>query len=420
MFAVVDCDNFYVECERVFAPALRRRPVVVLSNNDGCVISRSAEAKALGIGMGAPLFQVRDVVSEQGVRVFSSNYALYGDMSGRVMQTLASLSPEVEVYSIDEAFVRFDAAGRKGKPLDHAHAVRERIRRWTGVPVSIGLGPTKTLAKVAVRLAKRSGAESVYSLDGGAATEEALANLAVGEVWGIGRKRARVLHDAGIETALGLSRADGRWLRRRLSIVTLRTAYELRGVSCLPLECCPRPKRSITTSRSFGRPVETLPEIQEALAYFVTKAAEKLRRARLAARVLHVFLMTNRFEPETFYAGAATVPLSVPTDLTPELIGHARGAAARAFREGCQYRKAGVMLLDLVDARPAQAGLFDDRDRERARRVVRAVDEINARLGEGAVRFGAAGGAGRPWRTRCESRSPRYTTCWRELLTLNT
>ena len=415
MFAVVDCDNFYVECERVFAPALRGRPVVVLSNNDGCVVSRSEEAKALGVGMGVPLFQVRDVVDAHGVAAFSSNYALYGDMSRRVMETLATFTPEVEAYSIDEAFLRLDPR-RAGKVLDHCHALRERVRKWTGVPVSVGVGPTKTLAKAAVRLAKRDAKVSVHCLDGGPRTEEALLGLGVEEVWGIGRRRARVLRAAGIETALGLSRADGRWLRRRLSVVTLRTAYELRGVSCLPLEACPPPKRSVTTSRTFARPVEALAEAQEAVACFAVKAAEKLRRARMAARVLVVFLATSRFEPEAFEEGSAVVTLPVPTDLTPELIAYAKAATARAFREGRRYKKAGVMLLDLVRAKPSQEGLFDARDRERGRRVMRVLDHVNAVMGEGTLRFAAEGTRARQaWRTRCEKRSPRYTTCWQEL-----
>lgn len=416
-FALVDCDNFYVSCERIFNPKLARRAVVILSNNDGCVISRSAEAKALGIGMGAPLFRVRGLVESNGVEVFSSNYALYADMSRRVMETLSTLASEVEVYSIDEAFVGLRGDG-EGDLREMGSAMRERLRKWTGVPVSVGIAPTKTLAKVAARVAKRKlEAGGVFCLEGEEATREVLAATAVDEVWGIGPSRARLLRSVGVETALDLSRMDERRARRSLSVVGARIVRELRGDSCLPLESCPRPRRSITASRSFGRAVETRDEMCEAAAFFVSKAAERLRREKMAARVLVVFMMTNRFEPETFHESSAVVNLPVPTDLTPELIGYAREAVCRAFGEGQSYRKAGVMLLDLVSARPAQGGLFDARDRERAGRVMQTVDRINALMGPGTLRFARAGSGG-AWQPRAERRSPRYTTCWRELLTL--
>lgn len=415
-FALIDCDDFYVSCERVFDPKLLGRPVVVLSNNDGCVISRSGEAKALGVKMGTPLFKLREVVGGAGVEILSSNYALYGDMSGRVMETLREFTPEVEVYSVDEAFVGLDegACALRAKGRD----VREKLRKWTGLPVTVGIAQTKTLAKLAARIAKRSErARHVLNLSGARHLKEALARVPVEEVWGVGPSRARLLKSAGVLTALDLSRADERWVRRRLGVVGARIVCELRGISCLPLEACPRPRRSVTASRSFGRPVNSLEELREAVAFYVSKAAERLRRARLAANVLLVFCGTNRFAAGPQYAPTATVRLPVPTDLTPELIRHAQHAVAEIYRAGYTYKRAGVMLLELVPASPAQAGLFDTRDRERARRVMEAVDRVNRRMGEGTLRY-ARVGTEKGWQGRCEKRSPRYTTNWGELLSL--
>ncbi|HLM58016.1 MAG TPA: Y-family DNA polymerase [Pyrinomonadaceae bacterium] len=412
--ALVDCDNFYVSCERVFDPGLRGRPVVVLSNNDGCIISRSDEAKALGIRMGAPLHEERRVVEAHDVCVFSSNYALYGDMSWRVMQTLSDFAPEVEVYSIDEAFLELDFAGqREARSL--GDCIRERLKRWTGIPVTVGVGPTKTLAKLAARVARKSAkAGGVVVLSDGRLRDEALSRVAVGEVWGVGPSRARVLKEAGVETALDLSRADERWARRRLGVVGARIVLELRGTACLPLESCPRPRHSVTASRSFGRPVASREELCEAAVYFVTRAAERLRRARLATSVLVLFAATDRFgaDPQHF---AATIHLPVPTDIRSELIAHARRGVGQLHREGFLYKKAGVTLLELVPAAPLQAGLFDEVDREREGRVVEAVERINAMLGPGAIRY-AADLRKRHWLGRSEKRSPHYTTSWKDLL----
>jgi len=413
--ALVDCDNFYVSCERVFDPGLLGRPVVVLSNNDGCIVSRSDEAKALGIRMGAPVHEERRLVEAHDVRVFSSNYVLYGDMSWRVMQTLSDFAPEVEVYSIDEAFLGLDCSGqREARAL--GESVRERLKTWTGLPATVGVAATKTLAKIAARVARRSAkAAGVVVLSDARLTEAALARVAARDVWGIGPSRARVLKEAGVETALDLARADERWARRRLGVFGARVVLELRGTPCLPLESCPRPRHTVTTSRSFGRLVASREELCEAVAHFVRKAAERLRRARLAACVLVVFASTDRYGAGDQYSAAATLRLPVPSDITPELLAHARRGVEQIYREGFLYKKAGVTLLELVPASPAQGGLFDDVDRRRARRVAEAVDRINARHGEETVRYGVAA-AGRPWRGKMEKRSPRYTTKWEELL----
>ena len=419
-FALVDCNDFYVSCERVFDPSLRRRPVVVLSNNDGCIISRSAEAKAAGIKMGAPLFESRGLIEAHGIEVFSSNYSLYGDMSRRVMETLLEFTPEVEVYSIDEAFLTL-AVKQPGDLAALGQRMREIIRKWTGIPTCVGIAETKTLAKIAVRLAKKScKANGVVNLAGSPYLDVALGRMTVADVWGIGRNLTRRLKSMGITTALELRAADVRLIRSRFGVTVARIVHELRGESCLPLNLCPPPKRSITVSRSFGSAVESLAEIREALAFYVARAAEKLRRGNLAARVLVVFVATNRFSDSPQYCPTVTVQLPVPTLHTPELMRLAHQAIERVYRPGYQYKKAGVMLLELVPDSPVQSGLFDRLDRDRARRLMHAIDAINTRMGAETIRYAASGlrREQRRWQTRFDKRSPRYTTAWKELLTL--
>ncbi len=414
-FALIDCNNFYVSCERVFNPKLLGRPVVVLSNNDGCIISRSDEAKALGIKMGAPLFQAREAVAAGGVAVFSSNYALYGDMSARVMETLHEFTPEVEVYSIDEAFL--DLSGCREADLSElGRRIRAQVYQWTGIPVSVGIAETKTLAKVAARVAKSScKARGVVNLVASPHLEQALERVAIQDVWGIGPNYARLLRTHGVTNALELRAVDDRWMRRRTSVTGQRIVLELRGTSCLPLELCPPSQRSLTVSRSFGRPVETLAEVREAVACYTTRAAEKLRRRQLAANVLVVFLMTNRFRDAPQYAASAVVRLPAATAYTPELLRHALAGVEQLYRAGYEFKKAGVTLIELVPEAPVQSAMFDRLDRERAQRLMQTVDEINRRMGSQTLRF-AATGLKQTWQTRLEHRSPRFTTCWEELL----
>ncbi|MBN1845985.1 MAG: Y-family DNA polymerase, partial [Sedimentisphaerales bacterium] len=277
IYALVDCNNFYVSCERVFAPRWEGQPVVVLSNNDGCVVARSDEAKALGIRMGVPVFQVRDLIEKHGVEVFSSNYTLYADMSRRVMETLAGFAPAMEVYSIDEAFL--DLAGNRADRTEYARQIRRRVRQWVGIPVTIGLGPSKTLAKVANHLAKWSArAQGVLDLTECPYLAEALRRTPVQDVWGVGPQYARRLRQAGIQTAWDLRSAGDAWIRRELGVTGLRTVHELRGIACYDLETSAPPNQGIANSRSFGRPVETLAELQEAVAAYMSRAARKLRR----------------------------------------------------------------------------------------------------------------------------------------------
>ena len=412
---LIDCNNFYVSCERVFQPKLRRRPVVVLSNNDGCIIARSNEAKALGLKMGVPLFKAQELIEENNVAVYSSNYALYGDMSHRVMEALQEFTPEVEVYSIDEAFMGLDD---KDSQSFHARGtnIRGKVLQWTGIPVSVGIGQTKTLAKVANHLAKKdAGLQGVLDLTPVDVQTEALEKTPVQDVWGVGPAYAKLLKAAGITTARKLRDADRRWIRQRMTVVGARIVEELRGVSCLPLEQCPSQKKSLTCSRSFGVPVESLAELREAVALYMSRVAERLRRFRLAAGVVTVFINTNRFSTEPQYGNSITYEMAYSTDSTKELLEWALKGLEKIYRTGYRYKKAGVLLNQLVPADQLSRRFFGDAAFERSSRVMKAVDEINRKHGRDTVRFGAVEPNSR-WQTKFLKRSQCYTTRLKDVL----
>ncbi|MCE5251066.1 Y-family DNA polymerase [bacterium] len=414
MVALVDCNNFYVSCERVFNPKLEGRPVVVLSNNDGCVVARSNEAKALGIPAGVAAFKIGDLIKSGTVHALSSNYALYGDMSHRIMETLAQFTPEIEVYSIDEAFLNLTGFD-PGTVTDYARTIRATVRRWTGVPVSIGVAETKTLAKIANRFAKKSPKSGgVVNLTASPHQERALALTGVGDVWGVGRQYAKFLIRNGVVTALDLRDATDVWVKKHMGIVGLRTVKELRGTPCLSLEQCPPEKKEMCVSRSFGQPVKTRAAMHEAIATYTTRAAEKLRKQRFAAGALMVFMMTNRFRDDPQYANSTVVELPVPTDSTHELIRYALHGTNAIFREGYRFNKAGVILTGLVPRGEIQTDLFCTVDHVGARRLMDALDRVNTRMGPGTLKY-AAVGLNQDWQTKFKRRSPRYTTRWDEL-----
>ena len=416
LFALVDCNNFYVSCERVFNPGLEGRPTIVLSNNDGCVVSRSPEAKALGIKMGIPAFQVQDLIAKHNIQVYSSNYALYGDMSRRVMNSLNHFVPEVEIYSVDEAFLNLSGFSSLEPDLllKYVQFMRTKVGQWTGIPVSVGIGTTKTLAKVASYIAKRS-PQGITELISDKVQEEAIAQIAVEDVWGIGRKLATRLRTYGIQTALQLRDADEALIKQISGIVGVRVMLELRGISCLPLAIMPIARHGITVSRSFGYPVESLAELKEAAATYIARAGRKLRRERLAANLLSVSLTTNRFNQQTEqYSNTMTIGLPVATNYTPELIQYANRALEDIYRPGYRYKKVGILMSELVPSEQIQANFFDRRDRERARKLMQTIDEINLKMGKDAIKF-AAEGMEQLWKLRSQYRSPKYTTCWDDL-----
>jgi DNA polymerase V len=415
VYYLVDCNNFYVSCERVFNPALAGRPVVVLSNNDGNLVALSNEAKELGLPFGAPYFKVKDILLKHGAAVFSSNYTLYGDMSRRVMESLASIAPEMEIYSIDEAFVRLRS--RNADPFEFGAALRERVVRWTGIPVTVGIAATKTLAKLASRLGKKDpscGGVSVLADDG--RVKEALAACDAGDIWGVGRAYAEKLRKNGIRDALALREADDAWVRRNMTIVGLRTVYELRGVSCISLDELPPPKKAIVSSRSFGRPVEAVSELREAVAFYAARAAVKLRRQGSVAGSITLFISTNRFrENDPQYSKAVTWRLPEATSYTPRLIECAFKMLDSIYRPGFRYKKAGIMLYEIIPAADAQINLFCSfHDSEKTSRLMDTVDRLNSSMGRETLYF-AAQGVSREWGMRRGMLSRCYTTKWKDI-----
>jgi len=420
VFALVDVNNMYVSCERAFNPRLRDRPVVVLSNNDGCCVARSNEVKALGVKMGTPWFQMKDLVRQHGIIGLSSNYTLYGDMSNRIMTILRSYSPNVEVYSIDESFLSLNGLGGLwASPTAMGQDIRGRILQWTSLPVCVGIGSSKTLAKLANHVAKKFPLfESVcdFTTMSAARMRWLFVRIDVGEVWGVGRRIAAKLHDMGIHTVQDLKDASPRDIRARFGVVMERTCQELRGLSCLALEEVTPPRQEIVSSRSFGAMAVSLAELEEAVSTYIARAGEKLRAQRSVCGAVHVFVQTNPFrQQDPQYSNGLTVPLIEPTDDNRILAGAALQGLALIYREGFQYKKAGVMLMNLAPNTIRQGTLFDSpRERENSVRVMAALDALNQRFGRDAVHLGSAGLAPR-WAMRAENKTPCYTTRWDEL-----
>jgi len=412
IFALVDCNNFYVSCERVFNPKLEGRPVVVLSNNDGCVVARSNEAKALNIGMGVPAFEVADLIKKHNIEVFSSNYTLYADMSARVMETLSTFTPDIEIYSIDEAFLNLAGFNR---PLEnYGLQIRQRVRQWTGMPVSIGIAGTKTLAKIANHLAKHSAAANgVLDLNDSTDLEQVLAGVPLEKIWGIGIRSAIKLKRAGFKTALDLSKANISWIKSRFGVVGVRTVYELQNTCCYELEHNPPARQSIVVSRMFGTPVESIDQLKEAAATYASRAGEKLRQHNLAAGLMTVFVTTSRFIKNKYF-NSRTVIFDTATNDTKELIKAAIASIENLYRKNCKFKKCGVILIGLVQESRVQQNLFDRTDREKSRRLMQAVDAVNSRLG--CPLHWAAEGLHKDWHVKFKKRSGRYTTRWDELL----
>ncbi len=412
--AVVDCNNFYASCERVFNPKLQGKPIVVLSNNDGIIVARSEEAKALGIKMGEPLFKVEDIVKKHKVNVFSSNYVLYGDISHRVMATLEQFSPDVEIYSIDEAFINL--AGFKRKNLtEYSREIRETVYKWVGIPVSIGIAETKTLSKIANRVAKKDPKyNGVLNLYGSTNIDEYLKITDVSDVWGVGHQYTKLLRKNNINSAFDLASTNDKWIKKNMTVMGLRTVFELRGIPCVSLENSPPAKKAIISSRSFGRYVETIEEIKEAVSLFVSRAAEKMREQHSACKLLTVFLRTNPFKKTPQYHNGVLVRMPVPTDATSELTSYAMKGVEQIFKSGFLYQKVGVMLAGFEPVDRSQLGLFDTENRIKLAKVTDTLDRINIEYGSRTL-FYASSGIKRPWGTKSDMKSPRYTTDWENL-----
>ncbi|MDX9789876.1 MAG: Y-family DNA polymerase [Candidatus Kapaibacterium sp.] len=412
--AIVDCNNFYASCERIFNPSLQGKPVVVLSNNDGVIVALSNEAKALGIQSFSPLFKVKDIIEKHHVAVFSSNYTLYGDISARIMSILDNFSPEVEVYSIDEAFVYLK--GFENKDINqYCREIKDTIKKWVGVPVSIGIAYTKTLAKLANRRAKKNPQyEGVLNLIDNPDIDNHLKAVEVSDVWGVGRQYTKLLNNHKIYSAYDLSRADHKWVKKKMTVQGLRTVFELNDISCISAVYNPPDKKSIISSRSFSRYITEKKELEEAIATYITRAAEKLRSQSSVANLLYVFLRTNPFKDSPQYHKGCRINLPVPTDFTNEMIDYGIKALEQIYRPGYLYQKAGVMISGIVPAVNEQTSLFDGVDREKMKKMTETVDKINRDMGSGTVVFATAG-IKRAWSMKRELKSPQYTTRWEEI-----
>lgn len=415
-FALVDCNNFYASCERVFNPSLNGRPIVVLSNNDGCAVARSEEAKKY-IGMGAPIFKCMDVVKKYNIQLFSSNYTLYADMSQRVKDVLSQFTPNIEPYSIDESFLILNGFNHVDVN-EYGQKIRKKVLQWTGIPVSVGIGPTKTLAKIANKLAKKNKmCQGVLDITNHSRIDDFLSSVAVDDVWGVGWEYSKLLKRNGINTALDLRDANETWIRKKMTVQGLRTVLELRGISCIGLEEVVSDKKEIVNSRSFGKGVDNYQEVSEAIASYASRAAEKLRSQNSICGHISVWIRTNGFKDDPQYSNSISCRLPEPTAYTPLLIKYALHLLKKIYRNGYKYKKAGVILMDIVPAENTQYNLFTKIDHGQNVKLMEAYDLINQNWGSDTIRS-AASGYERRWAMKRAKISPRYTTNWDELLTL--
>ena len=421
LFSLVDCNNFYCSAERVFNPRLEGRPLVVLSANDGNAIARSQEAKDLGVKMGTPWYQLKDLVRHHRLIGLSSNFVLYGDISARVVQVLSQFTPDYETYSVDESFLRVERM-RLLWPSFTAMglAIKSRVIQWTGVPVCVGFGPSRTLAKLSNFIAKKNpqfGGVFDMTAYPPADLDRLLSSIDVGEVWGVGNRNGEKLRNMGINTVQDLRRTPPKLIRAHFSVVMERTVTELQGIPCMDIEDIPPAKKTIVSSKSFGLPVTTRDEMMEALATFTSRAAEKLRAPQSVFGVLQVFILTNQFrQDEPQYSNAVTIPLVYPTSDTRELAAAAAMGLDAIFRQGFMYKKCGVMLLDLKPAGILQRSLFDavEANAKHSAAVMAALDGLNTRFGRDTIKVAATGTAQR-WAARAENRTQCFTTRWNEL-----
>ena len=418
MFALVDCNNFYASCDRVFRPDLIGKPVVVLSNNDGCVIARSNEAKALGIPMGAPAFEYQALFDENNVHVFSANFALYGDMSQRVMEVLGEYSPDMEIYSIDEAFLKLTGFERYDLQ-DYGNQMRRKVTKWTGIPISVGIAPTKALAKVANRIAKKFPEQTngVYIIDSEEKRIKALKWLPVEDVWGIGRQHTKRLNGIGVKTAYDFTQLDEVWVKRHLTIVGLRLKLDLQGIPTIELEDV-QPKKNIATTRSFDKNYTEFSQLQERVSTFAVSCAEKLRRQHSCCNSLMVFIHTNGHRKDLpQYSRNIVVKLPYPTNSSIELSKFAIQALKRIFKSGYRYKKAGVIIQDFTPENATQLTFFENSD-SRHVPLMQVMDRLNASYGQQKVRLGSQD-TKRIWKMKQERLSPRYTTKLSDIITIH-
>ena len=414
IFALVDCNNFYVSCERVFDPYLAKKPIIVLSNNDGCVISRSNEAKSLGIPMGAPFYKYREIIEKNNIEVYSSNYQFYGDMSQRVMKSLGMIIPkqDIEIYSIDEAFIRLDGYERPDV-IDLSIEIKKNILNWTGIPISVGIAQTKTPSKVANHIAKKNTSTGVFDIRNNKLQEQILSNFQIEDLWGISYRWGKKLRKLGINNGLDLRNSDTKFIRKKFNIVLERMVYELRGIPCLDIEKVTN-KKSIMSSRSFGKLVTELESLEQAISTYATIACEKLRHQNSKSQGIYVFLQTNRFRKDLpQYRRSMKYKLDLPTSDTGYIINAGKKILKKIYRKGYHYQKCGIMLFDLSSKYIQQENLFV-KSNQSNEHLMESLDTINKVMGSDTVFF-AAKGTQNNWKMRRNKLSSRYTTNWMEL-----
>lgn len=407
MIALIDCNSFYASCEKVFRPDLKNKPVIILSNNDGCIVAMSREAKALGIPRGKPLFKVKDIIEKYNVTVFSSNYTLYGDISKRIMSIIIDSSDNVEVYSIDEAFANWDF----NDPVKEAYNLRNKIFQWVGVPVSIGIAKTKTLAKIANHIGKKGNGIFTITEEN---REKVLSKTPVEDVWGIGRQNAKKLIVGGIKTALQFSKLDDYWVKKSMSIVGLRTLWELRGKPSINMEVETKEYKGIVSSKSFGEPIEDIENLLEATSAFTCDAINKLNSQKLKAKSITVYLTTNRFrEGDKQYKNSICVDLPDYSNYLPDFIKAAKAGLKQIYRPGFKYKKTMVLLNNIKSQKILQPDLFSPQ-KTKHDKITEAVNEINIKYGKNTVSCTSNSKINR-WKMRREWLSPKYTTSWEDL-----
>jgi DNA polymerase V len=416
MFALIDCNNFYASCERVFQPKLKNKPIVVLSNNDGCVIARSNEAKKLGIPMGAVAFEYKRIFEQNNINVFSSNYALYGDMSNRVMTLLRDFSPDIEIYSIDEAFLKFDGFEKWFDFNTYGNQIRYKVTKGTGIPISVGIAPTKALSKVANKIAKKfpERTQNVYVIDTEDKRIKALKWLPIEDVWGIGSQHAKRLKKINVNTAYDFTQLTEDWVKTNMSIVGLRLYKELKGIPCLELEDV-QPKKNIATTRSFDKTYEDKAYIQERVSTFAVTCAEKLRKQSSNCNALMVFIHTNGFRKDLpQYGRNVVVKLPFPTNSSIDIAKYASIGLDKIYKKDYQYKKAGVIVMDITPEESKQINLFENSN-EKHQPLMSIMDKINKSIGTTKVKL-ASQDIGRTWKMKQEKLSPRFTTRIAEII----
>ena len=416
MFALIDCNNFYASCERVFQPKLKNKPIVVLSNNDGCVIARSNEAKILGIPMGAVAFEYKRIFEQNNINVFSSNYALYGDMSNRVMTLLRDFSPDIEIYSIDEAFLKFDGFEKWFDFNTYGNQIRYKVTKGTGIPISVGIAPTKALSKVANKIAKKfpERTQNVYVIDTEDKRIKALKWLPIGDVWGIGSQHAKRLKKINVNTAYDFTQLTEDWVKTNMSIVGLRLYKELKGIPCLELEDV-QPKKNIATTRSFDKTYEDKAYIQERVSTFAVTCAEKLRKQNSNCNALMVFIHSNGFRKDLpQYGRNVVVKLPFPSNSSIDIAKYATIGLDKIYKKGYQYKKAGVIVMDITPEESKQINLFENSN-EKHQPLMSIMDKINKSIGTTKVKL-ASQDIGRTWKMKQEKLSPRFTTRIAEII----